>query len=42
VNEYRQQVPLPVAAPRTWLLAVGWRKHGPVHNESEHGAVLSP
>jgi hypothetical protein len=20
--------PLPVAAPRTWLLAIGWRRHG--------------
>jgi len=27
---YRRRVPLPVATPRTWLLAVGWRRHGPV------------
>ena len=27
---YRRRVALPVATPRTWLLAVGWRRHGPV------------
>ena len=23
-----EEIPMPVAAPRTWLLGVGWRKHG--------------
>jgi hypothetical protein len=27
---YRERVPIPVASPQTWLLAVGWKKGGPL------------
>lgn len=25
-----EYLPLPVAEPETWLLRVGWRRHGPI------------
>ena len=33
--------PLPVAAPRSWLLRVGWRRHGPIGVRDVPGPALS-
>jgi len=33
--------PLPVAAPRSWLLRVGWRKHAPIETTETPGPLTA-
>lgn len=34
--------PLPVSAPRTWLLREGWKRHGLINPSEEPGALAAP